>query len=84
MYEKQSQEIGMVIIEEAADRFTECGAASDFYIQHIGSTVVFGGTNRLIFSLKFGFYMEKSYCTERFIKEYETRYNHEGKNNHAN
>ncbi len=84
MYEKQSQEIGMMIIEEAADRFTECGAASDFCIQHIGAAVIFGGTNRLIFSLKVGFYLDKSYCTERFIKEYEARYNHERKDNHVN
>lgn len=41
----------------------------DFCVQAaFGECLVFGGTNRLIWSPRRGFYPDKSYCTERFIE----------------
>jgi hypothetical protein len=66
-------EIGEVVVDAALDIFAECGAASDFCVQHIGGNIVFGGTNRLIWSSKFGFNPDRSYCTENFLKKWDER-----------
>lgn len=59
------------IVTAASAYFTEC--PDDFCIQHIGENrVIFGGTNRLVWSPRFGFEPDKSYCTEKFLHHWET------------
>ena len=65
----QLTEIGEIVCMEAETIFTDCGAADDFCIQDIGiGSVVFGGINRIIWRPKSGFFPDRSYCTDRFLK----------------
>lgn len=60
-------EVGWLVCEKAEEIFRHCGAAEDFCVQHVGSeAVVFGGTNRIIWSPTGGFRLDSDYCTERF------------------
>ena len=44
----------------------------DFCIQLFGVTaIVFGGTNRLVWTPTHGFNPDRPYCTERFLKRYD-------------
>lgn len=65
--DSQLQDIGMLVAEQAYDIFKQCGAMEDFCIQSVGSAAVFGGTNRLVWSLAHGFVAERTYCTESFL-----------------
>ena len=65
---EQSEEIAISIIEMAEQIFIECGAKSDFCIQHDG--LVFGGVNRLILT-KYGWRIDRSDCTPRFIEQFD-------------
>lgn len=68
-------EIGQLVIDEAFDVFTQCGAEDDFCVQHIGFPgAVFGGTNRLLWTPSRGFRPDHTYCTPRFLHEYFDRY----------
>lgn len=68
-------DIGLIIVEEAMTIFENCGAASDFCIQAVGArSAVFGGTNRLLWSITAGFRPDYPYCTERFIAAYREQY----------
>ena len=61
-------EIGLIVMDAALAYFEKSGCKEDFCIQSIGSeTVVFGGFNRLIWSVRNGFKPDPSYCTERFL-----------------
>ena len=60
-------DIGELVFNQAQEIFIQCGTEEDFCVQDVGSVAVFGGTNRLIFSPRKGFYPDKSYCTDRFI-----------------
>jgi hypothetical protein len=68
------EEIGLLLIDEAQQRFQQCDAQNDFCIQDVGINVIFGGTNRLIWSPRQGFILDKLYCTQQFIKKYEEQY----------
>lgn len=60
-------EIVWSIIAEAQRRFVECNAAEDFCLQCTTSTViVFGGTNRVVWSARLGYQLDLGYCTEEF------------------
>jgi hypothetical protein len=62
------------IVLEAERIFKLCGASDDFCFQHAtNKTIVFGGTNRLIWSAKKGFRVDQSSCTSRFLLEW-TKY----------
>jgi len=62
------RKIGEAICETAFDLFATCGAPDDFGVQSVGSTsIVFGGTNRVILDLPSGSWIiDRTYCTRRF------------------
>ena len=65
-------EIIWSIIDEAEALFKICHADSDFCIQNItGTNIVFGGTNRVIWSARSGFNPDRSYCTKRFLEKWD-------------
>lgn len=67
--------IGEMIIDEVQYRFKVCGAKKDFCIQYIGAeSVIFGGTNRVVFHVVSGWRAERGYCTERFLREWDAHY----------
>ena len=73
--DKQLRDIGEAVAAAAYDRFAICGAEDDFCIQSTGGTnTVFGGTNRVLFNPSFGFRPDRSYCTERFLREWDAHY----------
>lgn len=68
-----SERIGDIVLEAAHDIFCTCQAESDFCVQSTGGqTVVFGGTNRLIWTARGGFRPDRGYCTERFLALYDS------------
>jgi len=53
----------------AKEFFEEC--PDDFGVQLIETDrAVFGGTNRITWSMRHGFRCDESYCTERFITHF--------------
>lgn len=66
-------EIGQAVIEVAEYCFEKAGCPEDYCIQHSNGcgTVVFGGTNRLIWSAFRGWKIDKPYCSDAFIKAAE-------------
>lgn len=59
-------EIILSIVEKAENIFKYCNAHSDFGLQSIGyNSIVFGGTNRLIWNID-SFRIDESYCTSNF------------------
>jgi hypothetical protein len=70
---EQDGELAYSIEEMASQIFTECGAEDDYCVQSIGwGSIVFGGTNRLILD-KNGWRLDESYCTLRFIDQFNKR-----------
>lgn len=68
-----SEAIGNIVLEAAYDIFCTCQAESDFCVQTTGmQTVVFGGSNRLIWTPRGGFRPDRSYCTQRFLALYDS------------
>jgi hypothetical protein len=64
-------ELGELVTDQAQTLFEHCGARDDFCIQHVGlNSAVFGGTNRVLWNAINGFWLDESYCTERFIKAF--------------
>jgi hypothetical protein len=58
------------IFKEAA-RYWEGLDPNDFCLQHMsGGRIVFGSTNRLIWSPETGFYPDEKYCTKRFLNNF--------------
>ena len=60
-------EIGERVYYYAEWLFMASGYKEDFSIQHIGSAVVFGNQNRLIWSPKLGYFCDEEYCSKHFI-----------------
>jgi hypothetical protein len=74
-YPAQTLEVGQFFVEEVMDIFEACGCPDDFCVQNAGGYVlVFGGTNRLCWSAKKGFYPDRSYCTKRFLASWDKSY----------
>lgn len=72
IWEHDLKDIGSIVVGEAFELFQSVGSESDFCIQNVGdNVVVFGGTNRLIWRFNKGFFIDKPYCTPRFIKRME-------------
>ena len=68
-------QLGEVLSLAAYERFDACGAASDFGVQCVqDTTAVFGGTNRVIWSVEGRFRPDRSYCTERFLTAWDAKY----------
>lgn len=54
------------LVSAAASYFEEC--PSDFCLQHADERVaIFGGTNRLKWTLMEGFRPDRTYCTQAFL-----------------
>lgn len=71
MTTEELAEIGSIVFEAAREIFHMCMADDDFCVQYVGmECVVFGGTNRMTFS-RYGWSIEKSYCTVRFAELFE-------------
>lgn len=69
---KACQNIGEMLCDAAFTIFADCEAESDFCVQHVApDSVVFGGTNRVLFHPERGFHPDPSYCTRRFLKKWE-------------
>lgn len=70
--DEQIEVIGMRVCEVALEIFQRCGSESDFCVQHAWVNIVFGGTNRLIFSPHSGWRIDRSDCTTKFIDCWES------------
>ena len=58
-----------MVVDQAGRFFEEC--PEDFGIQYIsGTSVVFGGTNRLIWKADLGFFPDRQYCSKKFLEHY--------------
>lgn len=54
------------VVDSASRYFEQC--PEDFCLQSYSEDViVFGGTNRVVWSIRRGFRVDRSYCTERFL-----------------
>ena len=74
MTNEELMEMGVALLEVAEEVFHTCRADEDFCVQSIGlSNVVFGGTNRLVFSHK-GFFINESHCTPQFVRLFNKYY----------
>ena len=61
----------LALVEEAYRIFERAGIPQDFCLQHVGLTnLVFGSTNRLLWSVQTGFVPDKSSCTEKFLNNW--------------
>jgi len=69
----EALELVLSIAYEAEDIFIKCGVKDDFCIQAVGSEwIIFGGTNRLKWTAKWGFELQPSYCTLKFMRAFHT------------
>jgi hypothetical protein len=66
--------IANIVIDRALVIFDTMGYKHDFCVQSAGGVVVFGGTNRLIFDPKLGYYPDKGSCTPQFLAAYDRHY----------
>lgn len=68
-------ELIYAIVVEAEERFKKCDEESDFCIQTASTVIVFGGTNRVIWSPQNGFRPDRSYCRDTFLELWDQHYN---------
>jgi hypothetical protein len=69
--EEKAQGLLYAIVARAADFFAYC--PDDFCIQTINESdgiIVFGGTNRLIWNAKYGYFPDQNYCSEKFLEQF--------------
>lgn len=65
------EKIGEIVYNGAEEVFELCGVSHDFCIQSVGfEAVVFGGSNRVIWTLTQGFRPDKRYCSQSFIDKF--------------
>jgi hypothetical protein len=62
------EKISQAIEEVAYEIFCRCNAKHDYCVQAVGDCIVFGGTNRLILSLRSGWKIDEPYCSPQFIE----------------
>jgi hypothetical protein len=61
------------LVAESAGYYWEGIQADDFGLQVFDTEyIVFGGVNRIVWSPANGFRPDRSYCTARFLKRYES------------
>jgi hypothetical protein len=66
--------IGKAVIARSKEIFEKCGAKDDWCLQSTDDETVwvFGGTNRVIYSVKLGIWKyDPSYCTPTFIENWQ-------------
>ena len=67
LYEKHGVGFVESIVVYAKEYFADC--LQDFCIQHVSyECIIFGGTNRLKWSVRKGFTVLEKYCTPSFIE----------------
>lgn len=60
------------LCEAAADIFVKAGCPDDFCLQLANwDVLVFGGTNRLKWTPKHGFYPDRGYCSQKFLDSFD-------------
>lgn len=60
------------IIETAYEIWERAECVDDFCVQDVsGKCIVFGGTNRVVWGPRYGWWIDKSFCTEKFIKAFD-------------
>lgn len=77
MSDEELREIGETLVYAVRMRFHDCGAAHDFCIQDWeGPTIIFGGTNRVIYDPTRNnmFEIDRVYCTPDFISRWDSLY----------
>jgi hypothetical protein len=66
-------EVLAYLIAESAGVYWEKTQVEDFGLQFFDAeNIVFGGTNRLIWSPSKGFRPDRGYCTAKFLKHYDS------------
>ena len=66
--------MGELVAEDAHSLFTSLGFADDFCVQCVsGTTAVFGGTNRVKWSMRGGYRIDPSYCSDEFVLAWNNR-----------
>ena len=74
-FEKQLAEIGIAVYNVAQEIFEDCMAADDFCVQATTlDSAVFGGTNRLLWRPLDGFQPDRSYCSLKFLENWDRLY----------
>lgn len=72
--EEEIRDLGVAVFEAAQSIFSDCQAEEDFGVQYTGSSsAVFGGHNRVCWTPRLGFYPDRPYCTERFLRLYDEK-----------
>lgn len=72
MKSEEIENIGVAVYMAAKYIFEECGFEKDFCIQSQGMYhTVFGGLNRVIYNPLLGFKVDRSYCDEKFLANFE-------------
>jgi len=72
--DKEIEKVGMYVIDIAIGIFKECGKEEDFCIQYVGgSSIVFGGWNRVILNSS-GWSLSESHCSEEFINNFNKKF----------
>jgi hypothetical protein len=58
------------IVAAAADFWERADNLDDFCIQSTDfcEQIVFGGTNRMVWSIRRGFFIDESYCSDKFLR----------------
>ena len=60
------------VIDEAKGLWECC--PNDFCIQYVScNVIVFGSTNRVVWNVKNGFRIDTSFCTEKFITNFNNK-----------
>lgn len=72
--ESMAMVIGDIVIDRAREMFEVMGYADDFCVQSVGSVCVFGGSNRLVYSVVSGFAPALSYCSQQFAEAFNQHY----------
>ena len=76
----QLEAMGEILADYVQGIFTACGAADDFCIQHVGCfSIVFGGTNRVVWRPGYGLQIDREYCTPNFTTNFDSLYGQGGK-----
>ena len=65
------ESIAEIVVEVTHELFAQAGYEGDFCIQATGfESVVFGGTNRVIWHPITGYRFDEPFCSERFMEKF--------------
>ena len=57
------------VVIAASEYWERANCLGDFCIQHVGAgeSIVFGGSNRVVWTIRSGFIIDRSYCSSSFL-----------------